>query len=305
MIQEDMKEQSIECVVMFADVAGSTAMYENQGDSIARERISKALNTLIAICKRHKGRLVKTIGDEILVYFQNTDLSLLAAQVIQETIEDDRSPETVGLSIRIGMHYGSVILADNDIFGDTVNVAARVVAMTKARQILFTGVLADMVTSDEINTRMRQYDRLEVKGKENMLDVFMYAWEEESEITNMATGTFTNPFKAINAGELILTYKTETTRLSLDSDTVQIGRGNSCDIIISGDLISRFHAKIGCRREKFILTDQSTNGTFVRTLDGQNYFLRQEELALFGSGVISLGKSVDKSRENLLYYAFK
>jgi len=121
----------------------------------------------------------------------------------------------------------------------------------------------------------------------------------------MATGTFTNPFKAINAGELILTYKTETTRLSLDSDTVQIGRGNSCDIIISGDLISRFHAKIGCRREKFILTDQSTNGTFVRTLDGQNYFLRQEELALFGSGVISLGKSVDKSRENLLYYAFK
>jgi len=133
----------------------------------------------------------------------------------------------------------------------------------------------------------------------------MYAWEEESEITNMATGTFTNPFKAINAGELILTYKTETTRLSLDSDTVQIGRGNSCDIIISGDLISRFHAKIGCRREKFILTDQSTNGTFVRTLDGQNYFLRQEELALFGSGVISLGKSVDKSRENLLYYAFK
>jgi len=53
------------------------------------------------------------------------------------------------------------------------------------------------------------------------------------------------------------------------------------------------------------LTDQSTNGTFVRTLDGQNYFLRQEELTLFGSGVISLGKNIDKSRENLLYYSYE
>ncbi|MBT3205573.1 MAG: FHA domain-containing protein [Gammaproteobacteria bacterium] len=299
-----MKDQSIQCVVMFADVAGSTAMYENMGDSIARERISKALNTLIAICKRHKGRLVKTIGDEILVYFPDVDLSLIAAQAIQETIEDDRSPETIGLSIRIGMHYGSVILADNDIFGDTVNVAARVVALTKARQILFTNTLVERVSSAEINGKMRHYDRLDVKGKDKKLDVFMYAWEEESEITNMATGNLTNPFRAINEGGLVLTYQSQTSHLNLDSDTINIGRGNSCELIISGDLISRFHAKISVRRGKFVLTDQSTNGTFVRTLDGQNYFLRQEELTLFGSGVISLGKNVDKSRENLLYYSF-
>ena len=202
------------------------------------------------------------------------------------------------------MHYGSVILADNDIFGDTVNVAARVVALTKARQILFTNTLVERVSSAEINGKMRHYDRLDVKGKDKKLDVFMYAWEEESEITNMATGNLTNPFRAINEGGLVLTYQSQTSHLNLDSDTINIGRGNSCELIISGDLISRFHAKISVRRGKFVLTDQSTNGTFVRTLDGQNYFLRQEELTLFGSGVISLGKNVDKSRENLLYYSF-
>lgn len=300
-----MKEESIECVVMFADVAGSTAMYENMGDSIARERISKALNTLIAICQRHKGTLVKTIGDEILVYFSDANLSLMAAQIIQETIEDDRSPETVGLSIRIGMHYGPAILADDDIFGDTVNVAARVVAMTKARQILFTGSLADQTSSSEIINRTRRYDRIQIKGKEKTLDVFMYAWEEESEITNMATSNLTNPFRSDQGGNLVLTYHTNTMKLEQDSDTINLGRGNSCDLIISGDLISRFHATISVRRGKFILTDQSTNGTFLRTLDGQNYFLRQEELSLIGSGVISLGKNVDKSRENLLYYSFE
>ena len=300
-----MKEESLQCVVMFADVAGSTAMYENMGDSTARERISKALNTLISICHRHKGRLVKTIGDEILVYFLDGDLSLLASQAIQETIEDDRSPETIGLSIRIGLHYGRIILADNDIFGDTVNVAARIVAMTKARQILFSDSLTETLISPEITAKARHYDRIDVKGKEKTLDIFMYAWEEESEITNMATGNLTNPFKIDEDGGLILTYRSNTLKLDLESSMINLGRGNNCELIISGDLISRFHATIGVRRGKFVLTDQSTNGTFVRTLEGQNYFLRQEELTLFGSGVISLGKSVDKSRENLLYYSFK
>ena len=300
-----MKEQSIQCIVMFADVAGSTAMYENLGDSVARERISKALNSLIAICRRHKGRLVKTIGDEILVYFLDTDLALMAATLIQETIEDDRSPETVGLSIRIGMHYGPAILADDDIFGDTVNVAARVVAMTKARQILMTGSLADTINSNELKAKARPYDRIQIKGKEHLLDIYMLAWEEESEITNMATGNMTNPFKIEKGDGLLLTYRNETTRLDNDSDSINIGRGKSCDLIIKGDLISRFHATISVRRGKFVLSDQSTNGTFVRTLDGQNIFLRQEDLTLFGSGVISLGKNVDKGRDNLLYYSYE
>jgi hypothetical protein len=290
---------------MFADVAGSTAMYENLGDSVARERISKALNSLIAICRRHKGHLVKTIGDEILVYFLDTDLALMSATLIQETIEDDRSPETVGLSIRIGMHYGPAILADDDIFGDTVNVAARVVAMTKARQILMTGSLADTINSSELRAKARPYDRIQIKGKEHSLDVYMLAWEEESEITNMATGNMTNPFKIDKDDGLLLTYRNETIRLDNDSESINIGRGKTCDLIIKGDLISRFHASISVRRGKFVLTDQSTNGTFVRTLDGQNIFLRQEDLTLFGSGVISLGKNVDKGRDNLLYYSYE
>ena len=117
-----MVRETINCVVMFADVAGSTAMYENMGDDLARERISKALNALIAISQRHEGTLVKTIGDEILVYFTNVDQAVLAAKSIQETMEDDRSPETIGVSIRIGMQYGSTILENNDIFGNQTGI---------------------------------------------------------------------------------------------------------------------------------------------------------------------------------------
>jgi adenylate cyclase len=299
-----MSGKPLQCIVMFADVAGSTAIYENLGDVEARDRISKALNTLISICTRHKGVLVKTIGDEILVYFYDADLAILAASAIQETMEDIRSPETLGISIRIGMHYGSVIYEDNDIFGDTVNVAARVVAMTKARQILFTSELAERISSSELSYKTRQYDRIRVKGKEESLDVYLYSWEEESDITNMATSSnFTNPSKFDQTDGLTLTYGGIVIKLDLKSPPINIGRGKECDLIVSGDLISRFHAKVEARRGKFVLTDQSTNGTYLRTREGQNFFLRQEDVALFGSGVISFGKNIDKGQGNLVSYS--
>ncbi len=298
-----MSRKTINCVVMFADVAGSTAMYENMGDDLARERISKALNALISITRRHNGQLVKTIGDEILVYFTDVDMAVFAAKAIQETMEDDRSPETIGVSIRIGMQYGSAILENDDIFGDTVNVAARVVGMAKARQILCTQEIAFMVKSGELSNNMRPYDRLRVKGRNEQLDVYLFTWEQEGDITNMATASsFTNPARHSQAKNLTLTYEGKPNQIPNDTTSFILGRGKDCELIIKGDLISRHHSRIEHRRGKFIITDQSTNGTFVRTSDGQEIFLRREEFTLFGSGNISLGKKVDLKDPNVIHF---
>jgi hypothetical protein len=288
---------------MFADVAGSTAMYENMGDDLARERISKALNSLIAISRRHNGNLVKTIGDEILVYFTDIDMAVFAAKAIQEAMEDDRSPETIGVSIRIGMQYGSTILENDDIFGDTVNVAARIASMAKARQILCTQEIAFMVKSAELSNNMRPFDRLRVKGKNEQLDVYLYAWEEEEDITNMATASsFTNPARHDQVKTLVLKYEGKAHTIKTDTTSYVLGRGQDCDLIIKGDLISRHHTKLEHRRGKFIINDQSTNGTFIRTTEGQEIFLRREEFTVFGSGYISLGKKVDPSDENIIHF---
>ena len=295
--------ETINCVVMFADVAGSTAMYENMGDDLARERISKALNALISISNRFGGNLVKTIGDEILVYFTDVDMAVYAAQSIQETMEDDRSPETIGVSIRIGMQYGSAILENDDIFGDTVNVAARVASMAKARQILCTQEIAFMVKNADLSNNMRPYDRLRVKGKNDQLDVYLVAWEEEGDITNMATASsFTNPARSDLVKKLTLTYQAKPLNIPFDTSSFIIGRGKDCDLIIKGDLISRYHSKLEHRRGKFILSDQSTNGTFLRTSSGQIIFLRREEFTLFGSGYISLGKKVDPEDPDIIHF---
>jgi len=288
---------------MFADVAGSTAMYENMGDDLARERISKALNTLISISRRHNGKLVKTIGDEILVYFSDIDMAVFAAKAIQEAMEDDRSPETVGISIRIGMQYGSTILENDDVFGDTVNVAARISSMAKARQILCTQEIAFMVKNAELSNNMRPYDRLRVKGRNEHLDVYLFGWEEEEDLTNMATASsFTNPARYDQAQNLTLTHTDKTYVIPKDTTSYILGRGKDCELIVKGDLISRYHSKIEHRRGKFIITDQSTNGTFLRTAEGQDIFLRREEITVFGSGYISLGKKVEIGDPDVIHF---
>ena len=295
--------KTIKCVVMFADVAGSTAMYENMGDDLARERISRALNALIAITRRHSGQLVKTIGDEILVYFIDIDNAILAAKSIQESMEDDGSPETIGVSIRIGMQYGSTILENDDIFGDTVNVAARVASMAKARQILCTQEIAFMVKSAELSNNMRPFDRLRIKGKNDLLDVYLFAWEEEGDMTNMATASsFTNPSRNEQLKNLTLTYERKPYSIPVDTASYIMGRGKDCELVVKGDLISRYHCRIEHRRGKYIITDQSTNGTFIRTTGGQIIFLRREEFTMFGSGDISLGKKVDPADSNIIHF---
>ena len=289
---------------MFADVAGSSAMYENMGDDLARERISISLDALISITKRNSGNLVKTIGDEILVYFMDADMAMFAARAIQETMEDDRSPETIGVSIRIGMQFGSTILENNDIYGDTVNVAARITSIAKARQILCGKELAFLLQNIELTNRTRPFDRLRVKGRQEPLDVYLFNWEEDSDVTNMATASsFTNPARHRQAKKLTLTCGKNKFDINNTTTSFMLGRGIDCELIVQGELISRYHSKVEHRRGKFIITDQSTNGTFIKTEDGLDIFLRREELALYGAGYISLGRQVDRTDIALIHFS--
>ena len=148
-----------------------------------------------------------------------------------------------------------------------------------------------MVKNAELSNNMRPFDRLRVKGRNEHLDVYLYAWEEEEDITNMATASsFTNPARYDQAKNLTLTHETRPYVIPVDTTSYILGRGRDCDLLVKGDLISRYHSKIEHRRGKFIITDQSTNGTFLRTTEGQDVFLRREEFTVYGSGISALAK---------------
>lgn len=275
--------------ILFADICGSTALYENLGDDLARKMISRCINTMSAKASAYQGTLIKTIGDEIMVTFPSAEAAFYAACAMQKAVENDRPSEGVPLHIRIGFNYGEVLKESNDVFGNTVNVAARVAAITRAGQIMATQDVFSALPPG-LQNKMRQIMRAEFKGKQEHHEIYQVICDHEDTL-NTRFGIPAYRKSPDNNGEMILRYLDQSLKVNKERRSVALGRGEACDIVVQNDFASRLHIHIELRFGKFIIADQSTNGTYIRFSDGNVVHITREEISLQGNGSISLGQS--------------
>ena len=275
--------------VLFADVCGSTALYEKLGDDLARQLIMRCINTMSGKIATYQGTLIKTIGDEIMCIFPSAEAAFHASCAMQLAVENDRASNVSSLHIRIGFNYGDVINERNDVFGNTVNVAARVASITRAGQIMATQEVFDAVPAD-LRNRMRQIFRADFKGKQDRLDIFQVIFEKEDPLSTRI-GMPAYRKSPENNHEMILRYRDDSLKVNKERRSVALGREGACDLIVQHDLASRLHIRIELRSGKFIIADQSTNGTYIRSSDGSVVHITREETVLYGNGSISLGQS--------------
>ena len=292
------QDQYEKTAIMFADVEGSTGLYEKLGDIEAQKSIESCLNTMAQVTVQHGGVVIKTIGDEIMCRFDNEDDAVMAACAIQETIENLSMSNDGIPAIRIGLHYGLTIQKDGDVFGDAVNVAARMAGIAKGKQIITTEETVINLEPHQLN-KTRKFDKATVKGKKEEITIYEVLWRPEN-----ATVIHTRSALAAIASSttLVLTYDGKDYEMSQTSPDIVLGRDDRCVIKIDSNFASRIHAKIEYRRGKFVLIDQSTNGTYVRTDSREDIYLRREELPLIGEGFISLGESVKGESPHLINY---
>ena len=168
-------------VILFADICGSTALYDKLGNDAALHVITHTLNILTQEVAAHKGVLIKTIGDEIMCSFPSIILATQAAGAMHRAIEARRPGGEHSIFVRIGFHYGDVIHKENDVFGDAVNIAARVTAVTRARQIMTTQAVVDELPPG-IEDKVRPVMRAAFRGKQDSFAVFQILWEQEDTI---------------------------------------------------------------------------------------------------------------------------
>ncbi|MEW6299251.1 MAG: adenylate/guanylate cyclase domain-containing protein [Thermodesulfobacteriota bacterium] len=293
-----MPQSAAALAILFADISGSTRLYETLGDAQARQRVAECLALLTAEVRRHEGTVVKTIGDEVMSTFPSAAAAVQAACAMQEALTARAPQGQAPLAIRVGLHYGPVLVEEGDVFGDAVNVAARMVSLAKASQIITTGhTVAALPPALRAGTRC--IDRAPVKGKRGELDIYEVIWRED-DLTRMEA----SPVPPPPASQARLWLRVRDTELELHPSrpSVTLGRGQQNDIVIQDEFISRLHARVEYRRNKFVLLDQSTNGTFVRTADGHVITLRREEVALQGTGVISLGRAFSEGSPHLIHF---
>lgn len=281
-----MTPSSTTRAVLFVDLSGSTRLYETLGDERALGVVHRMLSMLARVCEDCSGTVVKTTGDGAMCVFESADAALRAARLMQEKTEEQREPGQPGLGIHIGCHFGPVLEKGGDLYGDAVNLAARVAGVAKVGQIITTADTVGMLSA-ALAVRARQLHRVPVKGKQNAVAIFEFLWEEDTEELT-ALGTRTDHSRV---ARLVLRYEGREWRFEGPGE-LSIGRDGGCDIVVGDRKASRLHARIERRRDKFVLADHSSNGTWVQFAgEAEEVVLRHEELMLRANGAIGFGHS--------------
>ena len=284
--------------VLFADISGSTRLYELLGDARAFAAINNCLDLLRRVTVAHGGHVVKTIGDEIMAVLPSADAAVQAACEMQAEVTAQPPVEDTHIAIRIGLHFGSVIEKDSDVFGDTVNIAARMAEIANRGQIITSDATVPKL-HPIMRASARMIDALTVKGKAEDICVFEIVWHE-SEETTMMIGR--NHMPPTQESALRLVHRGRNFIVNAERPSVVIGRDEQADIVIEDRRASRIHARIERRRDKFVFIDQSSNGSYVTIRGAKEIQLRREELVLHGNGSISLGHAYAKDPSEVVEF---
>ena len=282
--------KDIELAILFADVVGSTRIYEVMGDLRARDMVLTCVEIMRSATEQNHGTVIKTIGDEIMATFPTANDALNAASRMQHDIRTHSELKVEGqpIAIRIGGHFGPVVLENRDIFGAAVHTANRMTSQAKAKQIITTLATVQKL-SQEWQAATRQIDIATVRGKADEVVLFEVLWQPE-EATSMLPTVGQGRNKAARPKRLSLRYQGREVTVGEGRKSATLGRAEDNDVVVKGNLISRVHARIEASRDKFTLVDESTNGTFVQTNAGEEIFVRRDSTQLTGEGVIGLGR---------------
>jgi adenylate cyclase len=280
----------IELAVLFSDVVGSTRLYEVLGDQRAREVVALCIELMRSATEQHQGTVIKTMGDEVMATFPTADQALNAAAQMQRQILINPELQVEGqpVALRIGCHFGPVVLESRDVFGATVHTANRMTSQAKAGQIMTTAATVDHLTP-EWRASVRQIDVAIIRGQGNEVTLYEVLWQTD-DVTSMLPSIALAGAYDRKSQRLRLRLTDREIVLEDSRPQISIGRADENDVVIRGNLISRIHARIEISRNKFLLIDQSTNGTFVQAEDGEESFVRRDSMQLKGEGMIGLGK---------------
>jgi class 3 adenylate cyclase len=290
-----------ELLVLFADISGSTSIYEQLGDAAAVELIQGLLGRMEEEVYFHRGVVIKSIGDELLCTFPDVVSGLAAATAMQQQAAAVAGPGGRALALRVGMHFGPALEERGDVFGDAVNVAARVVELARPGQVLITDACFEKVPLLG-RSRIRAIDRMTIRGRSTETTILEAMWQRGRAITTVVPPVLRSHD---DEGSVVLQHGERAFTIHQQSAAFLIGRDAQCQLVVASTMASRQHASIQWRRGKFVLSDRSTNGTFIVPDGGRAIHLRREEFVLQGAGSIGLGEQPRADSAGALRYEFK
>jgi adenylate cyclase len=285
-----------DATVLLADVIGIGKLY----DLKALEAIARCRNSLQDTIQAEGGRIVRTMGERIMALFRTPDAAALAAARMQVAVEALPSHEAVKLAIRIAFHSGAVTQRESEVFGETVDITAKILAQALKAQTLTYETTANTLSPLVRNCLRHFHDAGDAFGGAQPL--WELAWRQSPDITD-ATGIATSARRP--QAVLRLVYRGQTLVRRRGNEAVRVGREEHCEIFVSDRKVSRQQCTIERKGDSFILRDHSTNGTYVTRAGEREMLLLGDEVSLEGSGIIALGQSSAERAEVIEYHCAK
>ncbi|WP_018410523.1 adenylate/guanylate cyclase domain-containing protein [Methyloversatilis thermotolerans] len=274
---------SKECAVLFADLVGSTQLYERMGDTAAFALIDRCLRGMRDAVLSCSGRVIKMTGDGLLATFRACDQAADTSLAIHAAISELPLASHFSLGVRTGFHFGPVIETGDDIYGESVNIAARLSELgSHGRAIVSTEAAVRL--SEHFQAMVRPMPPRVVKGVARSVEMCELRCEHSDMVTHIG---------GLNADlgkkEMRVYHGGRVWLVGAEHPRLRLGRDAGVDILVRDARASRQHCEIEFRRDRFVLIDRSSNGTFV-TLEGRHEFaLTREEVVIDGHGWLAFG----------------
>jgi adenylate cyclase len=280
--------------VVFADLVGSTGIFERLGDETAGRFVTQLTGALSKTFEQHNGRVVKLLGDGLFVVFPVESDALTACIAIQTRLQ--QKPVYPGdmvnpVQMQMGIESGEVVEIDGDCYGDAVNSAARLADLAGADQILTTQRVRDVLLQAQ-QARLRSLGPMYLRGKSEVTEVFRVEWKDDRDAEATVMGT--SMFKVGKSSVLELSALGQTMLLEPRGEKLTLGRAATATLSMNDSRVSRLHATVEWKGGHFILSDASSFGTWVY-MGNQNepVVLRRTECYLVGQGEFTLGCARD------------
>ena len=287
------RDQLTPVTVLFVDISGSTALYAQRGDAAAFSLTKTCLELVGAQVTAAGGRVLREIGDGLLAVFETSASALHAAIRIDQAIAAPECPlASEGVRVRSGISAGLAILLADDVYGDVANVAARLVGRADAGEIFLSGRVYEGLPA-ELRASVQLIDQMALRNRPTPVLVYKYAPNSQrATIKAVARRRPSTATLELSRGDTLVVVGPERPQ-------ARLGRDPDNDICIEDDVVSRHHAEIALRGDRFIVIDRSTNGTYVYADNGPMLRLVREEIVLAPAGHLVLG--VEETAQPIVY----
>jgi adenylate cyclase len=282
MEDDEVRSPAAPLTILFADISDSSLTYAMRGDTVGYTLANACLQLMEGQVAAARGRVIKRVGDGILALFESTEAALTAAVGIQRALDAPGCMlRAEGIHVRVGVTCGRAVLADGDVYGDIVNVAARLVSHAGPDEIFMSDRAYEELPITWRDS-IRLVDQLVLRGRPLRVTVYEYIWNQDSTVP---AGVRLRSTSVV----LEVTYGLQRFLISPERPLLRIGRAPGNDIAITEERISRYHAAVTLRGDKFFLVDSSTNGTYLHPDGASVLRVSREDVTLGSSGRILPG----------------